>query len=221
MQATCARTSSYNMIVVPTDAWPTVLQQANVIVCMGFSWINMAVVQEAQWLFREGVHSKTSCFLEKLRNPFSSYEFLYQQNEAKTAGLSLWTLVDTHSFLHILGDEIHNWKIMLIASPWDSLGGGGAFFLSWSVDQNLLVAAETLYLPYWLHCVVYIVKSKFHSTFSCLLFYYQVPMGTSLLAIIWLLEMILNIDMQMICLLLRVRNLLIEVIVQVSYLYSL
>ena len=143
----------------------------------------------------------------------------------KTARPSFGTLLSIHTFLDILGEEIHNWKIVLIAALWDSLGGGGALFLSWSVNQNVLVADKTWFLPYSLHgFIVFSPLLKVNSIwlFFPLLFCYQVPMGTSWLVINWWMEMVLKIDMQMICLLLRVRNLLIEVIVvQVSYLHLL
>lgn len=35
--------------------------------------------------------------------------------------------------------------MVLMAALWDSLGGGGALFLPWSVNQNILVTAKTCF----------------------------------------------------------------------------
>ena len=130
------------------------------------------------------------------------------------------------------------------------MGGNGMLFLPWSANQNIIVAAKncfyltgfiifspwkynlcfiisnikqvSLYFTSFIIFSLYLLKANFIWLFLSLLFCYQVSRGTSWLAINWWVEIILKVDMQMIHLLLKGKNLLIEVIVVwVSYLCSL
>lgn len=110
-----------------------------------------------------------------------------------------------------------NRKMTLITVLWNSLGRGGGIFLTpicESKHSKLLKYGFNL-----IGCIVFslLLKANFIWYFLFFFFCCQTLTGTSWLKTNWGMEMFLKIDMQMICLLLRIRNILIEVtVVQVS-----